>query len=169
MSGKIVDEQGKPILSAFLATNLDVWDYSGEGRGGSGPPTLGGTFRLKGLTADQEHPVYFIDPRKKLGAAVNLRASEEPINVVLKPCGSAKAKFILDREDRQFSPILFFVLTPGELKYNFDAVKAGKTLADSDFVDNVDRINYGNPQEAQEGIERYYTFPALIPAPPIAC
>ncbi len=162
VSGKIVDEQGNPIQSAVLATNLDVWDYSGEWRGGSGP-TLGGTFRLKGLTADQEHPVYFLDPHQKLGAAVNLRTSDEPVSVALKPCGSAKAKFILDKEDRQFSPMLFFVLTPGELKYNFDAVQAGKTLADSDFVANIDRINYGNPQEAQEGIERHYTFPALIP------
>ncbi len=162
VSGKIVDEQGKPINNAVLATNLDVWDYTGEWRGVSGP-TLGGTFRLKGLTADQEHPVYFLDPRNKLGAMVNLRASKEPMSVVLKPCGSAKAKFILDRVDRQFSPVLYFVLTPGEMKYDFDAMKAGKTLADSDFVANLDRINYGNPQEVQEGIDRYHTFPALIP------
>lgn len=94
---------------------------------------------------------------------VNLRASKEPMSVVLKPCGSAKAKFILDRVDRQFSPVLYFVLTPGEMKYDFDAMKAGKTLADSDFVANLDRINYGNPQEVQEGIDRYHTFPALIP------
>lgn len=162
VSGKIIDEHGSPIDYALLATNLDVWDYTGEWRGVSGP-TLGGTFRLKGLTADQEHPVHFLDPRRKLGAIVNLRASKEPMSVVLKPCGSAKAKFVVDREDRQFSPMLFFVLTPGEMKYDFDAMRAGKMLADSDFVANVDRINYGNPQEAQEGIERYYTFPALIP------
>jgi hypothetical protein len=163
VNGKIVDEQGKPIGTALLATNLDVWDYSGEWRGVSGPPTLGGTFRLKGLTSDQEHPVYFLDPYQKLGATVKLRATDEPISVVLKPCGSAKAKFVLDREDRQFSPMLFFVLTSGELKYDSDAMKAGKTLADSDFVANVDRINYGNPREVQEGIDRHYTFPALIP------
>lgn len=162
VSGKIVDEQGKLINSAVLASNLNVWDYSGEWRGDS-EPTLGGTFRLKGLTADQEQPVYFLDPRNKLGAMVNLRASKEPASVVLKPCGSAKAKFILDKDDRQFSPNLFFVLTPGEMKYDLDAIKAGKTIADSDFVANVDRINYGIPKEVQEGIERHYTFPALIP------
>ncbi len=157
VSGKIVDEQGKPIKDAVLATNLDVWDYSGEWRGSSGP-TLGGTFRLKGLTADQEHPVYFLDPHQKLGTLVKLRASDEPVRVVLKPCGSAKAKFILDKEDSNSSPRSSFVLTPGELKYDFDAVKAGKTMADSDFVANIDRTNYGNPGEDQEGRERYYTF-----------
>lgn len=162
VSGKIVDEQGKPIDYALLPTNLDVWDYSGEWRGVSGP-TLGGTFRLNGLTADQEHVVHFLDPHQKLGATVKLRATDQPANVVLKPCGSAKAKFVLDREDRQFFPMLYFVLTSGESKYDFNASKAGKTLADSDFVANVDRINYGNAQKEQEGLNRHYTFPALIP------
>ncbi len=165
VNGKIVDEQGKPINYAVLATNLDVWDYSGEWRGVS-RPTLGGTFQLRGLTDDEEHPVYFLDPYQKLGSTVKLRATDEPVNVVLKPCGSAKAKFVLDREDRKFSAMLLFVLTPGAPKFDSNAMRAGKAVADSDFVANVDQINYGNAQKEQEGVNRYYTFPALIPALP---
>ena len=163
-SGKIVDEQGELVDKALIATNLKVWDTSGRWRGGSNDNT-GGTFELLGLESGKDHPVYFLDAKRKLGATVNLRGGDENVTVKLKPCGQARAKFNLDDPDRKFDPTIYFVATPGVGKYEYTKWKMGLVAADTDFNSNVDRINYRLPGDGlrKKDADGYYTFPALIP------
>ena len=167
IEGEIVDEQGKLIESAVIATSLRVWDYSG-GWCGAAPPNLGGKFKLIGLSADREYPVVFLDAAQKLGTTVKLRATDDNVKVVLKPCGAARAKFILDGEERKFSPVLLnLIVTPGVPRYDFKKMRAGNVAADSDFNSNIDYINYRDgywkANVQRKGKDQYYTFPALVP------
>ena len=166
IEGEIVDENGKRIESAIIATSLRVWS-AGEWRGESYPRNLDGKFKLVGLSADSEYPVVFLDPVQKLGATVKLRSTTDNVKVVLKPCGTARAKFILDTEDRKFSPVLLnLVVTPGEPRFS-KKMKVANVWADSSFNSNIDRINYGRgywkANVQRKGKDQYYTFPALIP------
>lgn len=162
-SGKIVDESGKLVDKSYIVTNLNVWDSSGRWRGGSND-NVGGKFELVGMDSDKDYPVYFLDAHRKLGATVNLRGGQENVTVKLKPCGTARAKFILDDPDRKFYPTLYFVASPGVGKYDRTKQKLGLIAADSDFNSNIDRINHRLPsqQRVTDG-DDYYTFPALIP------
>ena len=167
IEGEIVDEDGKLIESAVIATSLRVWDYDGSWRGVS-RPDLGGRFKLIGLSDDGEYPVVFLDPIRKLGATLNLHATDDNVKVVLKPCGTARAKFILDDEERKFSPVLLnLVVTPGTPRRDFKTMRAGKVAADSDFNSNIDYINYRDgywkANVQRRGKDQYYTFPALVP------
>ena len=167
IEGEIVDERGKLIESAVIATSLRVWDYSGSWHGASAP-NLGGKFKLIGLSADSEYSVVFLDAAQKVGATVKLRATDDSVKVVLKPCGAARAKFILDDEERKFSPVLLnLIVTPGVPRYDFKKMRAGNVAADSDFNSNIDYINYRDgywkANVQRKAKDQYYTFPALIP------
>ena len=161
IKGEIVDGDGKLIESTVMATTLRVWDYTGGWRGDSNP-ILGGNFELVGLSANSEYPVVFLDATQKLGATVNLRATDDNVKVVLKPCGAARAKFILEDEERKFYPSLHLVVTPGTPQHDFKKTRAGSVMADSDFIANIDRINYWNP-DLKKDKDGYITFPALVP------
>ena len=120
---------------------------------------------MLGLESDKDHPVYFLDAKRKLGATVNLRGGDENVTVKLQPCGQARAKFKLDDPDRKFEPTVYFVATPGVGKHDYKKWKLGLVAADSDFNSNVDRINYRLPDDGRrkKDADGYYTFPALIP------
>ena len=161
--GEVVDESGAPVEEFQVITNLRVWDSSGNWRGDD-DRELGGKFRLENLEADKEYAIHFLDAKRRLGATVRLTAQEDPVKVVLKPCGQATAKFVLKEEDkeRKWQPNLYFVATPGCAKYDFEAMKAGETAADSEFNANVDRENYGF-RRTDVDEEGSFTLPALIP------
>lgn len=159
ISGRILDEQGKLVPSAFVISNLGVWDLMGEWRGDS-RTNVGGTFELSGADPQTEYSVSILDPHQKLGATLKLRGGQTDVDVVLQPCGSARAKFVV-KGDRPFSPTLYFVATPGSAKYDYETIKRGAVAADSDFNANVDRVNYREPLIADDA--GFYTFPALIP------
>lgn len=162
-SGEIVDNEGKLVDKAYIVTSLKVWDSSGRWRGGSNE-NIGGKFELLGLDSDNEYPVHFLDPQRKLGATASLRGGQKNVKVELQPCGKAQAKFILDDPDRKFYPTLYFVASPGVGKYDHAKWKLGLVAADSDFNTNVDRINYRLPSEKRvPDADGYFTFPALIP------
>ena len=82
----------------------------------------------------------------------------------LEPCGSAIARFV-DPEGKPVSAglrlSLQMVVTPGKPRYDFQAARRGETLADEDFVSNVDRVNYRPAPTTNAKGEM--TFPVLIP------
>ena len=162
VKGLVVDEAGKSVDEFQVITNLKVWDLTGHWRG-DGRPDRHGQFELNNLEEGKEYAVSFLDARRKLGATVKLKASGVPVTVVLKPCGSAKARFHVEDKDRQYAPGLMFIATAGAAKYDFQSMRNGKIGADSDHNANVDRVNYGingGPKPDKDGsIE----FPALIP------
>ena len=170
--GVIVDQDGNSVEEVNIVTRLKSWDLAGSWRGDE-RPTIGGKFELKGLAPDETYKVHFLAPRQKLGATVELKATDQDVRVVLQPCGSAKAKFVAtDEEDRtrlkRMTPFLYFVLNPGVPKYDFDSQRLGKLAADIDFNANLDRVNYGHDAFEKGAGPKFdddlrVTYSALIP------
>ena len=168
--GVIVDRDGKPIEEAIILTRLKSWADLAGWRADSRPVT-GGKFELTGLEPGKSYKVHFLDARQKLGTTIDLKATDEEVKVVLQPCGSATAKFIVEDEDNREkmiemrSPTLSFRLSPGVAKYDFRSIQAGKLAADEDFNGNVDRLNYGFFSNSGPKLddELGITYPALIP------
>ena len=162
VTGRIVDQQGVSIDEALIVSRLEIDPKSPFFRGYRAP-TLGGRFELAGLDPEQEYPVYFLDPKRKLGAAQVVRAGNTDLNIALAPCGQASARF-LDPEGQpqaRFSPGLHMIVTPGEIENESIAYMLGKLTADADFVSNIDQVNYlPAPTTDKDG---RVTFPALIP------
>lgn len=165
--GVIVDEDGNSIEEAYIVTRLKSWDHAGKWRGDS-RPTVGGKFELMGLEPDESYKVHFLDARQKLGTTIELKATDEDVKVVLKPCGSMTAKFIVEDEKNRETmksmqrPTLYFTLMPGVAKYA--AQRLGKLAADEDFVGNIDRVNYGMDDVGPKLDDEFrITYPALIP------
>ena len=167
--GVIVDEDGNSIEKAVILTRLKSWDLSGGWRGDSQSVT-GGKFELTGLEPDESYKVHFLDAKRKLGATIELKATDEEVKVVLQPCGSASAQFIVEDDANRETikkwggPPLYFVLSPGVAKFDFKAMQRGKLAADSDFNANVDQVNYGfGKGELKLDSEFRIAYPALIP------
>ena len=171
VSGVIVDEDGKSIDEAIVITRLKSWDLGGGWRGNPNP-TTGGKFELTGLEPGETYKVHFLDTRQKLGTTIELKSTDEDVKVVLQPCGSAKATYVVEDDDNRKKmiamkrPPLSFVLLPGVAKYDFDARSAGKLAADEDFNMTFDRVNYESfDKKVSPSLddELSITYPALIP------
>jgi RNA polymerase sigma factor (sigma-70 family) len=125
VKGQVIGPDGQPVQDAWILSRLLVkpqpWParrWWGEFHGS----VHDGRFELHGLDPDAEVPVFFLDPKHKLGATVNLsgksialmtiaarsgrvevgataRVSREskargPITVRLQPCGAATARLV---------------------------------------------------------------------------
>ncbi len=128
-----------------------------------------GRFELAVHDLEASYQLYFLAPANALGGIAELtgkQADGESVTVVLKRCGSAKARFV----DPQGKPLahyrpLLWALMPGAGK---KAEGVHLTFRDSDLLcrdavwaGHVDRKNYGDgPATDDQG---RVTFPALIP------
>ncbi len=112
---------------------------------------------------DHEYPVYFLEPKRRLGATVMLKSSDDGCTVVLHPCVAATVRYVApDGSPKQDAyPGLHVVMKPGGFKFNSIAQRMGEMAADADFVANLDRVNYskGYGTDADGRV----TLPALIP------
>jgi RNA polymerase sigma factor (sigma-70 family) len=126
-----------------------------------------GRFQIHGLDPDTEVPVYFFDPKRRLGATAHLpgkSAAGGPVSIRLEPCGTATARLI----DPGGKPIagargsrqIAIVVTPGPSPNRAQPID-DRLAADVASADGIDPINYANGpvSDAQGRI----TFPALIP------
>ena len=125
VKGQVIGPDGHPVNDAwmigrnFLDASSSAWkrwsgDYHGMARGGH--------FEVHGLDPDAETPVYFLEPKRKLGTTVVLSSksialmtvanrtggvavgatvgfsgrsmTRGPITVHLEPCGSATARLV---------------------------------------------------------------------------
>jgi hypothetical protein len=159
--GELVDEDGRRIDAALLVTRLTIrpyWlDWHGEPR-----ELMGGRFELGGLAASEEYPVHFVDPKRRLGATVMLKAGTEQARVVLASCGQATMRFV-DEKGKGIAghePVVKLVVTPGPLDWNRRPEEAKTLAADEDFIANIDRLNHGRLKADAEG---RLTLLALIP------
>ena len=105
------------ISSAALGPSAPAWrfwqaNYHATARGGR--------FELRGLARETEIPVFFFDPKAKLGAVAHLSgkmASGGPITIRLQPCGTAIARLV-DSEKRPVARfgdefLITMIITPG--------------------------------------------------------
>ncbi len=159
---------GMPGSSAGSSSIRDVgrgqsWTGRHHGR------VRNGRFEVHGLDPDTEVPVYFLDPKRKLGGVVNLSvksAAGGPVTVRLEPCGAARARLV-DPGGKPFAGrlprgflIFSMVVTPGPPRSTAKD-QAGLLSADEDDLTSVDPVNYEN--EPVSDADGRITFPALIP------
>lgn len=93
-----------------------------------------------------------------------LVAEQPNPEIKLLPCGSATVQLV----DEHGKPIankaglanLYFVAAPGATRYDAAAYRAGKLIADEDFMSNVHGGSYPDIKTDSEG--RVF-YPALIP------
>lgn len=159
-SGQIVDAQGAAVEVAQLFSSLLFDRYGGNWRG-SPRDLLGGHFDLGGLPRDEPQAIYLLEPRRKLGAMVQVKAGDTR-QIALAPCGQATMRFV----DAQGQPIaghfamVELVVSPGASRFDREAMRRGELAADADMVNNVDPRNYADTTADAEG---RLTLPVLIP------
>ena len=171
VKGQVIGPDGQPVQDAqivspiFLMPSSVPWrswqgDYHGNVRNGR--------FELHGLATDPEIPVFFLEPRRKLGAMVNLSGksgSHDPITVRLAPCGTARARLV-DSAGKPLAgyrdPYLIgMVVTPGPSWFSRDKADEGRLAGEKDYVCRIDPINY--PDGCVSDALGRVIFPALIP------
>jgi RNA polymerase sigma factor (sigma-70 family) len=135
--------QLRPEVSSWFAAAMAVRD---------------GVFELRGCDPEETYPVHFLDAKHQWGASVKVSAKaagEKPLTVRLEPCGRAVVRFV-NKEGKPvpgYSPYVNIVARPGKKGIE----------ADSDFVANVDRLNYSGGSGHAAGADGRCTLPVLIP------
>jgi beta-lactamase regulating signal transducer with metallopeptidase domain/protocatechuate 3,4-dioxygenase beta subunit/5-hydroxyisourate hydrolase-like protein (transthyretin family) len=162
VKGRIVDEQGDPIAKALVISQLNIHPTILEWRGDSVEAT-GGHFELSGLSPEKTYQVYFLEPKRRLGAVATLKVGDEDPLIVLKRCGQATARYV-DTDGRPaagLQPSLKMVATPLSRWFDFKMLELRKLNAENELVANIDRKNYWTGPSTDE--DGRITFPALIP------
>ena len=113
-------------------------------------------------------PVYFLEPKRKLSAVVNVSirpAANVPVAVRIEHCGAAKARFV----DPDGKPVvgrisgnlsLTMVVTPGP-PFSTAKNQARLIAADEAELNMIDTVNYKS--ELVSDAEGRVTLPVLIP------
>jgi hypothetical protein len=172
VEGRVVGPDGQAVRDAWIFSRLildpllgaaTIWSARYHGK------LRNGRFEIRGLAPDAEVAVYFFEPERKLGAAVNLSvksAAGGPVTVRLEPCGAART-WLVDADGKPIAkpvPNLNFmmVVTPGPTRNNFPNDKATSLLfADEGRLTEVDAINYETALAPDIGGR--ITLPVLIP------
>ncbi len=155
--GRLLGPDGKPVDEAVLLcwnqlSRSMAWWFA------SPVAVRDGVFELRGCDPEETYPVHFLDAKHQWGVSIKVSAKavgDKPLTVRLERCGRAVVRFV----DRDGKPV------PGVSPYvNIVGRPGAKGIeADSDFVANVDRINYSGGGGHASGADGRCTFPALIP------
>ncbi len=166
IAGTLVDEKDNPIEQrTYVISRLKILPSSPDWRAFPDEAN-NGKFELHGLREGEEYLVFFLDPKNRLGAKAMISTQNPSPKIVLKPCGSANARFV----DPNGKPIvnemlssLNLVVTPGKPRFDFKALQRGEKWADEGLVANLDRVNYKLPSTYTTNANGELGFPALIP------
>jgi RNA polymerase sigma factor (sigma-70 family) len=172
VAGRIVGPDDKPARDAWVIGRA-VLDprpafLGRQWRGSYHALAPNGQFELHGLDPEIELPVYFLEPKQKLGALIRLSgrsAAAIPPSVRLEPCGAATARLV----DPQGQPVAAYrhmalirlVITPGPEGLSRDPEDMKRLSCEADSLFRIDPINYFKPpvSDAQGRV----AFPVLIP------
>ncbi len=171
VSGRIVGPDDQPVPDTWIMGRAALGPGSVAWRVWSGfyhGTAPSGRFELHGIDPDTEIPVYFFQPKRKLGAVAHLSgksAAGGPITIRLEPCGSAVARLVDAgnkpvagyRDQLMTSMIVRFGPDPAR----GDVVGANDLATESGYLSRIDPINY--PVPPQSDALGQITFPALIP------
>ena len=170
VAGQVVGPDGQPIGDASIFGRGILDQRRGTIRTWSGrihSSVHGVRFEVRGLDPGAKVPVYFLEPRRKLGAVVNLcgkSAAAMPLTVRLEPCSAAKARVVGPGGKPMDGPLprgfVAMVVTPGP---TFSQAKdqADALAADEGELNVIDTVNYPTPIAADA--QGRLTLPALIP------
>ena len=143
--GRIVGPDQEPaenvwIISAGvlgrIAPAWRVWrgDYHGI--------AIDGRFELHGLNPDTDLPVYFLDPRRKLGATARLsgKLASAPLTFRLERCGTATARLV-DPEGRPVTGYRSDHMIVMIVRPESSQLEANRLRADSDLLGRIDPLD----------------------------
>ncbi len=169
VSGRVIGPDGQSVQDAWIISRRVLRPSGGSGRfwfGDVHGTARQGRFEMHGLDPDTEVPVHFFEPKRRLGATVNLPGKHSPggpVTVRLEPCGTAQARLVgpdgkaLGGFSRPW--LISMVVTAGA-HAGIKARKEGILFADEARLPSVDPINYEQVPVADA--EGRITFPALI-------
>ncbi len=100
IAGQVIGPDGQLVADAWIFSRV-ILDPKGTAGTGWTPRyhanVHNGRFEIHGLDPEIKVPVYFLDPKRKLGGMVNLSgqsAAGGPVTVRLEPCGAARARIV---------------------------------------------------------------------------
>jgi hypothetical protein len=162
---KLVDASGTSVENVVFVSRLQISPLSPHWRGFADQAPKGRA-EIRGLREGQRYPVFFLDSKRQLGATAVLSLDDPSPTIELKPCGTAKARFV----DPNGKPVgagfqlgLQIVVTPGKPRYDFEAYQKGELLADEDFAANIDQSGARSGPSLQTDEKGEMKFSALIP------
>jgi RNA polymerase sigma factor (sigma-70 family) len=171
VKARVIGPDGQPVPEAHLFSQaLPVpqsmpWRYWWGTFHGN---VRNGRCELHGLAPDAEVPVFFLEPKRQLGATAYLSgkaAAGGLPSVRLEPCGMATARLV----DSAGKPVagyrnpylLSMVVTPGPSQLSRDEADKGRPSADQDYLYRVDPTHYVDGIVSDD--RGRITMPALIP------
>ena len=170
VTGEVVGPDGQTVREAWIFTRGILAPTSGairRWRGAVHGTAHNGRFELSGLDLDREVPVYFLEPKRKLGIAVKLSgksAAGGPVTVRVEPCGAARVRIVDPSGKASAGQILnariWMVLTPGP-PIAATSGNAGSLAADEAVLRAVDPVNYAS--QLTSDAQGQLTLPVLIP------
>ncbi len=174
VTGRVIGPDGKPVAEAFAfgRSYTPYREYSPLVAFNGDPPMIAvkdGRFEIPGCDPDRPDTFYFLDPKARLGATVELSgrsAAAGPVTVRLRPTATAHillkdadGKPLANHEVDDWSIDLRLVITPGpdfgELNNNID-------LTPGDFAHQVD-LDPAHNQRLRSGPDGRVTITNLIP------
>jgi beta-lactamase regulating signal transducer with metallopeptidase domain len=162
--GSVVDDQGKPVQIARIISRLTSAPDT-KWRGFRAGTAADGRFSLAGWNRGEKSSVSFWEPKRKIGATVQLGVRDvgRDLRIELLPAGSATMRFVDPRGNivAGYQPTLYMVVTPGPPRSTADKSQWDQLAADSDFVANIDRENHS--AHLKSGDDGRHQFEALIP------
>ena len=170
VTGQVVGPDGQPVRDAWIFSRVILdpirwtWaNWTGRNHG----KVNNGRFEVHGLEPDTEVPVYFLEPKGKLGGVVTLSgksATGEPVTVRLEPCGAARARVVGPDGKPVVGRLpgrpIEMVVTPGP-PYSTAKDQAGLIFADEADLTLIDPVNYQT--DLVSDAEGRLTLPVLIP------
>ncbi len=171
VQGRVLAPDGQPTQETWMFSRIMLDPAPVSWRIWGVPSNYGtvrnGRFQVHGLDPDIEVPVYFLEPKRGLGAVAHLSgrsAAGGPVTIRLEPCGTAKARLV-DSIGKPIagyrgSRLIAFVVTPGSFSSR-PQDNDGRLAADVAGLSEMDPINFGNSpvSDAQGRI----AIPSLIP------
>jgi RNA polymerase sigma factor (sigma-70 family) len=170
VKGHVVGPDDQPVHHAWIISSIILGANGGAWRSWIGAyhgTVRDGRFELHGVDPDAQVRVHFLDPNRKLGATTVISRkwiSDPPITIVMKPCGSARARLV-DRDGmpvvgRLPTRLIRMVVTPGPSE-NVEPETAGVLIADETLLSIYDPINYETEPVADA--QGRIVLPVLIP------
>jgi hypothetical protein len=171
VSGRIVGPDDQPVLDTWIIGRAALGPSSTAWRRWAGihhGNAQSGRFELHGLDLDTEIPVYFFQPKRKIGAVAHLSgksAAAGPVTIRLEPCGTAIARLV-DAGNKPVAGYHDQYMISMIVRFGPDPAGGGPAVAnallsESGFLATIDPINY--PVPPQSDALGQITFPALIP------
>ena len=120
VTGRVVGPSGEKVEDAMILTRQPIDPLNLIWQDHDFPHAHGGRFELHGLDPEKPTTVYILDSERGWGAAAELSARGGEPTIRLKPCGTARMRFVgpdgRPQARLEAWPYLHLIMTPGTLR-----------------------------------------------------